>query len=105
MCNDCSTSINTQIWNIPDCTAGRIISVQERETEPWASLHGNQLVFKPEAQIKSIQVFDLSMRLVADVAVSGSNKIELPSSLSGCMLVKIEAENRSSEVKKWCNFY
>lgn len=105
MCNDCSTSINTQIWNIPDCSAGGIISVQEREVEQWVSLHGNQLVFNQEAQVTSIQVFDLSMRLVADVAVSGSNKIELPSSLRGCMLVKIETENRSAEVKKWCNFY
>lgn len=104
MCDNCSTVINTQIWNIPDCAAGGFVSVDEVEEESWVKLQGSQLIFGPETNVYSVQVFDLSMRLLADIPASNSNSVQLPYSLRGCMLVKIDAENHSSEVKKWCNF-
>lgn len=104
LCDNCSTSTNTQIWNIPDCSAGGFVSIQETEKENWVELNGNRLIFDQQTQVSSIQVFDFSLRLLADVPLNGSNQLELPSSLRGCMLVKIDAENRASEVKKWCNF-
>ena len=104
MCNDCSTSINTQIWNIPDCSAGGFVDINQPKRENWVQLNGNHLVFDSKIDVSSIQVFDLSMRLLINLPVSNARQVELPSSLRGCMLIKINAENRSSEVRKWCSF-
>ena len=104
ICNDCSTSINTQIWNIPDCSTGGFVAINEPQFDDWVQLNGNQLVFDAKVDVSSIQVFDLSMRLLTNVPVSNARQVELPSSLRGCMLIKIDAENRSSEVRKWCSF-
>ena len=103
MCDDCTSSTSTQSWDIPDCTDGDFtISIKENELAEWVQLNGNELLIEQNVQVKSIQIFDLSMRLLADVPTS--NRIKLPSSLRGCMLIKIDADNRSSEVKKWCRF-
>lgn len=105
LCDNCTSSVTDQVWNIPDCTTGGTVSIQETEQKDWIELNGNQLLFNQQAQVSSVQVFDLSMRLLADVAVNGSSQVQLPLSLRGCMFVKIDTENRSSQVKKWCNFY
>jgi hypothetical protein len=104
MCDNCTSSTSTQMWDIPDCSAGGFVSVEDVEARDWVKLNGNQLVFDVETQISSVQVVDLSMRLVANVSVPNANQIELPSSLSGCMFVKIDAETQESEMLKWCNF-
>ena len=77
---------------------------QENEKEEWVKLNGNRLLFSQQTHVSSVQVFDFSMRLLAVVHVNSSNEVQLPASLRGCMLVKIDAKNRPSEVKKWCNF-
>jgi hypothetical protein len=104
LCESCTSSVTDQLWDIPDCSAGGTISVQENEKEEWVKLNGNRLLFSQQTHVSSVQVFDFSMRLLAVVHVNSSNEVQLPASLRGCMLVKIDAKNRPSEVKKWCNF-
>lgn len=104
LCENCTSSSTTQIWNVPDCSAGGAVSIQETEPTDWVQLNGNRLVFSEQAEVSSVQVFDVSMRLLREIPVNGSQQIQLPSSLHGCMFLKVDAENRSSEVKKWCNF-
>ena len=103
MCQNCTTAINTQIWNIPDCAAGGVIRIDQPETEEWVKLNGNRLVFSPKTDITSIQVFDVSLRLLTTITAN-SSKVELPSSLRGCMFVKIDSQNQGSEMLKWCNY-
>lgn len=103
MCDNCSTTINTQIWNIPDCAAGGVIGITENKPKDWVKLNGNQLVLEPNVQTASIDIYDISMRLLTSIP-SSSSTIELPSSLRGCMFVKVDSENHSPEVLKWCNF-
>ena len=104
LCDNCTTTETDQVWNIPDCLAGGTVSISETEKYEWAELNGNRLIFNQQTRVSSVQVFELSMRLLAEVPVNGSNQVQLPFSLRGCMLVKIDAENSGSEVKKWCNF-
>lgn len=103
MCDNCSALNTVNDFSIPDCSAGGTISINEIEPEKWVRLNGNQLVFKPETKSSSVQVFDVSMRLLTSISANGST-IELPSSIRGCMFVKIDAENRTTEMLKWCNF-
>lgn len=103
LCDNCTSSTSTQIWNIPDCTAGGVISIEEKEPEQWVRMNGNQLVFKPESNVSAIQVYDISMRLLTTLSAN-SSRVELPSSLSGCMFVKIDSENYGTQMLKWCNF-
>jgi hypothetical protein len=103
LCDNCSSSTTDQIWNIPDCSAGGTISVRETEKEEWVKLNGDRLLFNQGVRASSVQVFDFSMRLLADIPLTNSI-IDLPHSLRGCMLIKVEAENRSAEVFKRCNF-
>jgi hypothetical protein len=104
LCENCTSSVTDQLWDIPDCSAGGSVSIQETEKANWVELNGNRLLFNQQTQVSSVQVFDLSMRLLAEFPANGSNEVQLPASLRGCMFLKIDAENRSSEVKKWCNF-
>jgi hypothetical protein len=103
LCGNCTSSTTTQIWNIPDCSAGGTISIGEIELENWVKLNGNRLIFEPKTEVTSVQVYDLSMRLLLDVPQRRST-VELPSSLRGCMLVKIDAAKHGTEMLKWCNF-
>lgn len=103
MCDNCSTTINTQIWNIPDCTAGGFVGIEQKEEEPWVQLNGNQLVFSSSSDVSSIQVFDVSMRLLTSIPTNGST-VDLPSSLQGCMLVRADSDNQGTETFKWCRF-
>ncbi len=103
MCDNC-TAINTVgDFSIPDCSSGGFVGISENRPQNWVDLNRNQLVFKPEADVSSIQVFDISMRLLTTIS-SNSSIVELPSSLRGCMFVKIESENHATEMLKWCNF-
>ena len=105
LCDNCTTVVN-DIWNvdnIPDCSAGGIISIRENAQEDWVQLNGNRLIFNQLEKIRSIQIYDVSMRLLTTFSANSST-VELPTSLHGCMFVKIETENRTSEVRKWCNF-
>lgn len=104
LCENCTSSVTDQLWDIPDCSGGGFVSVEEKEPTNWAKLNGNRLLFEPNSQVSSIQVFDVSMRLLATFSANSSTVV-LPSSLRGCMFVKIDAENRGSQVKRWCNFY
>ena len=90
--------------NIPDCSAGGIISIRENAQEDWVQLNGNRLIFNQLEKIRSVQIYDVSMRLLVEIPVNGSSEVQLPNSLRGCMFVKIDADNRVSEIKKWCNF-
>jgi hypothetical protein len=103
LCESCSSSVTDQLWNVPDCSAGGIISVEEAKQSEWLKLNGNRLIFDPNTKVSSVQIYDLSMRLLADVPMNGPS-VELSQSLHGCMFVKIDAENGASEVKIWCNF-
>ena len=106
LCGNCTNVVN-DIWNVdnvPNCSAGGTISIQENEAQELVKLNGNRLILDQEAHVSSIQIFDLSMRLLVDVPVNGTNEVQLPTSLRGCMVVKVDTENSSSEVKKWCNF-
>ncbi|MBI1286204.1 MAG: carboxylesterase family protein [Flavobacteriales bacterium] len=103
LCENCTSSVTDQIWDIPDCSAGGFVSIQEKEATKWVQLNGNRLIFEPEATITSIQVFDVSMRLLMSISAN-SSIVELPSTLRGCMFVRIDAENRTTEMLKWCNF-
>ena len=104
LCDNCTSSVTDQIWDIPDCSAGGTISIQEIEKEDLVTVIGNRLLFNHPEKIRSVKIYDVSMRLISVVHVSGSSEVQLPSSLRGCMFVKIDAENGTSEVKKWCNF-
>lgn len=103
LCDNCTSTVTDQVWDIPDCSAGGYVGVNETKTEAWVKLNGNRLVFDPKTEVISIQVYDLSMRLLLDVPQSGSI-VELPTSQLGCMLVKIDADNHRTEMVKWCNF-
>lgn len=103
LCDNCSSSSTTQINNFPDCSAGGFVSIEETEPADWVELNGNQLVFKPKAKVTSVQVYDVSMRLLTTISANSST-VSLPSSLRGCMFVKIDSENRRTEMLKWCKF-
>ncbi len=104
LCGNCSSANTVNDFSIPDCAAGEIVSITENEAAQWVRLNRNRLIFEPQVNVSSVQVFDVSMRLLMELPVNGSNRMELPVSLRGCMLVRIDAENRSSEVRKWCSF-
>lgn len=103
LCDNCTSSTSTQMWDIPDCAAGVAVSIRETESSNWAELNGNLLVFQPNTKISSIQVFDVSMRLLTTLPANTST-VELPPSLRGCMFVKIDSENYGTEMLKWCDF-
>lgn len=103
MCDNCSALNTVEDFSIPDCSAGGTISIDEIEPENWVKLNRNRLIFDQKAEVASIQVYDLSMRLLLDVPQRNST-VELPTSLRGCMLVKVDAENHRTEMVKWCNF-
>ena len=104
LCNDCSSSTTTQIWNVPDCSAGGFVSIEENQQKDWVNLNGNRLQFNANSQVNSVQVYDISMRLLVEIPVNGSSEVQLPTSLRGCMFVKIDAKNHATEMLKWCNF-
>jgi hypothetical protein len=103
LCENCTSLVTDQIWDIPDCSDGGFVSIEESRKTDRVKLNGNQLIFEGKSTVSSVQVFDVSMRLIATVSVNGS-AVELPSSLRGCMFVKIDAENNRTEMLKWCNF-
>lgn len=104
LCDNCTSSTSTQSWDIPDCSAGEAVTVEEVESTDWMEIKGNQLLFKPKIEISSVLVYDLSMRLLVDISVNGSNTVELPIDLRGCMIVRAEAADRPARAMKWCNF-
>lgn len=104
LCENCTSSTSTQTWDIPDCVAGGFVGVEQKEEQRWVNLNGNQLLFEPNSKVSTVQVFDVSMRLLTTLP-SNSSKVELPSSLRGCMIVRIDAENHRTEMLRWCNFY
>lgn len=104
LCESCTSSVTDQLYNIPDCSAGGTISIEENEAQGWVKLNGNRLTFDPATKPSSVAVYDLSMRLLAEVPLNGSREIQLPSSFRGCMFVKVDAEGRASQVVRWCNF-
>ena len=104
LCENCTSSTSTQMWDIPDCSAGGTISIEENEYQNWVQLNGNRLIFEPKSSVNSVQVYDISMRLLVEIPVNGSSEVQFPTSLRGCMFVKIDTDNSSSEIKKWCNF-
>lgn len=104
LCETCTSSANTQIWNIPDCSAGGFVSIEDVNRKDWVTLNGNRLIFEPTVNVSSVQVYDVSMRLLMDLPVNSSNEMEFPTSLHGCMFVKIDMKNGPSKVKRWCNF-
>lgn len=103
MCDNCTALNTVEDFSIPDCSAGGFVGVDEARAEAWVKLNGNQLVFTPETDISSIQIYDVSMRLLTTLSANSST-IDLPSSLHGCMFVKIDSENYPTEMLKWCNF-
>ena len=104
MCDNCSALNTVDDFSIPDCAAGGTISMEENETEEWVRLNGNLLVFNSTAKVSAVQVYDVSMRLLMELPMNGSTRLEIPSSLRGCLLIRVEAENRKTETFKWCNF-
>ena len=103
LCDDCTSSLTDQIWNIPDCAAGGFVGIEQKEEEPWVRLKANQLVFEPDTRDASIEIYDVSMRLLATITAN-SSRVDLPTSLRGCMFVKVDSENDSTEVLRWCSF-
>lgn len=103
MCDDCTAENTTNDFSIPDCSAGGFVSIEEKNDESNVRLNGNRLVFQPELDVRSVQIFDVSMRLLTTISVN-SSMVELPSSLRGCFFVKVDSENQSTEMLKWCNF-
>ena len=103
MCDNCTALNTVEDFSIPDCSAGGFVGVHEQEPETWVKFNGNRLFFEPKTEVTSVQVYDLSMRLLLDVP-QRSSTVELPTSLRGCMLVKVDAENHLTEMVKWCNF-
>lgn len=103
LCDNCSTNINTLIWNIPDCSDGGLIGIEQQTEKEWLELNGNQLKVSPNISVENVEVYDVSMRLLTTIS-DNSSTIELPSHLKGCMFVKVDANNSQTKVLKWCNF-
>lgn len=103
LCNDCSSGNTVNDFSIPDCASGGFVGIQEKHPEQWVKLNGNQLVFDAETGLTSIEIYDTSMRLLTRIS-SAKSMVELPSSLRGCMFVKVDSENHPTQVLKWCNF-
>jgi hypothetical protein len=103
MCDDCSAENTINDFSIPDCSSGGFVGIEEDNEGNTVRLNGNRLVFQANSNARSVQVFDVSMRLLTTLSVN-SSIVELPTNLTGCMFVKIDSENRSTEMLRWCNF-
>ena len=104
MCDDCTSNTSVQINDFPDCSAGTLItSIEEAETTTW--IDGNLLRFEASTEIGSVQVYDMAMRKVADVAVNATvDRLTLPVINNGNYLIWIQHVGGNISTVKWSNF-
>jgi hypothetical protein len=105
LCDSCVSSTSTNNATVSDCSYGGTVSIDENEAMSNASVQGTRLVFGRFNAVSEVRIYDLSMRLLEQISVNrGASEIQLPIGLRGCMLIRINTENRQSEALKWCSF-
>lgn len=105
MCDNCTSSNSDNEFSIPDCSDGGVVSTLKIEEDELLMISGDRVVFGERSEVISVKIFDLSMRLLARMSVSNSEKeVQLPRSLRGCMVVKVDSRDQQTKVLKWCHF-
>lgn len=104
LCENCVSVNSDNNFGIPDCTAGVAVAIDEQDNSEWVRITGNRLVFTTSASITSVGIYDVSMRLLDEVQVSGARKVQLPASIQGCVFIRVDAEELPTKMLKWCQF-
>ena len=63
------------------------MEILQQEESTWAELRGGRLIIDRSVDIKSVKIYDLTMKLLFDLSRKEINESVLPQSSNGCSII------------------